>query len=99
MTSFLRKICYSRHLFLFGGIVRAHPQVTVGSAHAEATANVRITQIVEVVGERERDAKLIALLNKHHSSRKNRVLVFGLYKKVSASKFGAKACGFELRTM
>ena len=56
-------------------------QVTVGSAHNEATANVRITQVVEVVEERERDGKLKALLQKHHSSRKNRVLVFGLYKK------------------
>mmetsp|Transcript_16794 Transcript_16794/g.34211 ORF Transcript_16794/g.34211 Transcript_16794/m.34211 type:complete len:572 (+) Transcript_16794:69-1784(+) len=59
-------------------------KVTVGSAHNEATANVRIAQIVEVVEERSRDAKLIALLQKHHSSRKNRVLVFGLYKKECA---------------
>jgi len=59
-------------------------KVTVGSAHSEATANVRITQVVEVVEERERDGKLLGLLQKHHSSRENRVLVFGLYKKECA---------------
>jgi len=62
-----------------------HPiKVTVGSAHNEATANIRITQVVEVVEERERDAKLLQLLAKHHKTRKNRVLVFGLYKKECA---------------
>jgi ATP-dependent RNA helicase DBP3 len=59
-------------------------KVTVGSAHSEATANVRITQVVEVVEERERDGILLKLLTKHHKSRKNRVLVFGLYKKECA---------------
>jgi ATP-dependent RNA helicase DBP3 len=73
-------------------------KVTVGSAHNEATANIRITQIVEVVNERERDAKLLQLLQKHHSSRKNRVLVFGLYKKECArmetmlNRAGWKCC-------
>ena len=59
-------------------------KVTVGSAHNEATANVRITQNVEVIEDRARDARLLALLKQHHGSRKNRVLVFGLYKKECA---------------
>lgn len=58
--------------------------MTVGSAHSQATANVRIEQIVEVVEEREREGKLKQLLKKHHSSRKNRVIIFGLYKKECA---------------
>jgi len=59
-------------------------KITVGSAHNEATANIRITQVVEVVEERARDGLLLQLLSKHHKSRKNRVLVFGLYKKECA---------------
>jgi len=59
-------------------------KITVGSAHAEATANKRVTQIVEVIEDREREARLRVLLQKYHSSRKNRVLVFALYKKEAA---------------
>jgi ATP-dependent RNA helicase DBP3 len=59
-------------------------KVTVGSAHNEATANIRISQVVEVVEERDRDGILLKLLAKHHKSRKNRVLVFGLYKRECA---------------
>jgi len=44
-------------------------------------ANERIHQIVEVVDDRDKDSTLSQLLNKYHSSRKNRVLVFALYKK------------------
>ncbi|ETW03750.1 hypothetical protein H310_05119 [Aphanomyces invadans] len=54
-------------------------KVTIGSEDLSASANV--TQIVEVVDEFGRDAKIDGLLRKYHSSRKNRVLVFVLYKK------------------
>ena len=50
----------------------------------EPVANKRVTQEVEVIGERERDARLLKLLQRYHSSRKNRVIVFGLYKKECA---------------
>ncbi|KAF0771938.1 hypothetical protein AaE_002381, partial [Aphanomyces astaci] len=54
-------------------------KVTIGSEDLSASANV--TQIVEVVDEFGRDAKIDGLLRKYHASRKNRVLVFVLYKK------------------
>ncbi|CAK4623202.1 hypothetical protein LEN26_009249 [Aphanomyces euteiches] len=54
-------------------------KVTIGSDELAASANV--TQIVEVVDEFSRDGKIDGLLKKYHSSRKNRVLVFVLYKK------------------
>ncbi|KAF0692192.1 Aste57867_16705 [Aphanomyces stellatus] len=54
-------------------------KVTIGSDDLAASANV--TQIVEVVDEFGRDAKIDGLLRKYHASRKNRVLVFVLYKK------------------
>ena len=40
-----------------------------------------MTQIVEVVASEDRDGLLLRLLAKYHASRKNRVLVFVLYKK------------------
>jgi len=54
-------------------------RVTVGSE--DLAANTRITQIVEVIEDQMREAKLKKLLEKYHSSRKNRVLIFVLYKK------------------
>lgn len=53
-------------------------RVTIGSE--DLAANHRVSQFVEVVDPREKDAKLIDLLQKVHKSRKNRVLVFALYK-------------------
>jgi|EP00505_MAST-04D_sp_SCG-Rhode-Island_P000207 ATP-dependent RNA helicase DBP3 len=47
----------------------------------DLTANVRVSQAVEVVDPREKEDKLHSLLGKYHKSRKNRVLVFALYKK------------------
>ena len=38
-------------------------------------------QTVEVINPRERDRRLEQLLQKYHSSRRNRVIVFVLYKK------------------
>ncbi|KAG6957821.1 hypothetical protein JG688_00010808 [Phytophthora aleatoria] len=54
-------------------------KVTIGSDELAASHNV--TQIVEVVEDRARDARAHALLQKYHSSRKNRILLFVLYKK------------------
>jgi len=58
-------------------------RVTVGSP--DLTANQKITQIVEVLHEpRDKETKLLALLKKYHASRKNRILIFALYKKEAA---------------
>lgn len=57
-------------------------RVLVGSD--ELSANHRVTQIVEVLGDTSyplRDRKLLELLEKYHKSRKNRCLLFVLYKK------------------
>ncbi|KAE9022672.1 DEAD-box ATP-dependent RNA helicase 5 [Phytophthora rubi] len=54
-------------------------KVTIGSVELAASHNV--TQIVEVVEDRARDSRAHGLLQKYHSSRKNRVLLFVLYKK------------------
>ncbi|KAK9120482.1 hypothetical protein Syun_018099 [Stephania yunnanensis] len=54
-------------------------KVVVGSE--DLTANHDVMQIVEVIDDRSRDARLIALLEKYHKSQRNRVLVFVLYKK------------------
>ena len=42
-------------------------------------------QIVEVINPRDRDQRLEQLLRKYHSSRRNRVIVFVLYKKEVAA--------------
>jgi len=57
-------------------------KVTIGCD--DLTANIRITQIVEVVEDRAREGKLTQLLKKYHADRKNRVLIFVLYKKEAA---------------
>jgi ATP-dependent RNA helicase DBP3 len=63
------------HSFLRDSAIR----VTVGSE--ELAANHRVTQIVEVVQAFEKNKKLFQLLEKYHKSRKNRILIFVLYKK------------------
>ncbi|XP_049933276.1 DEAD-box ATP-dependent RNA helicase 5 isoform X2 [Nymphaea colorata] len=52
-------------------------KVVVGSE--DLAANHDVMQIVEVLDDRSRDARLVALLEKYHQSQ--RVLVFVLYKK------------------
>lgn len=54
-------------------------KVVVGSE--DLAANHDVMQIVEVLDDRTRDERLIALLEKYHKSQRNRVLVFVLYKK------------------
>ncbi|CAG8671694.1 31004_t:CDS:2 [Racocetra persica] len=54
-------------------------RVTIGSQNLAANRNV--TQIVEVIDDpSEKDRRLVTLLEKYHN-RKNRVLIFVLYKK------------------
>jgi len=57
-------------------------KVTIGSD--DLAAGTRIEQIVEVIEDRSREYRLKELLKKHHASRKNRVLIFVLYKKEAA---------------
>ncbi|KAF9612365.1 hypothetical protein IFM89_039192 [Coptis chinensis] len=57
-------------------------KVVVGSE--DLSANHDVMQIVEVLDDRSRDARLVTLLEKYHKSQKNRVLVFVLYKKEAA---------------
>merc|ERR1712130_475214 len=57
-------------------------KVTIGSD--DLAAGTRITQIVEVVDDRAREGKLTQLLKKYHADRKNRILIFVLYKKEAA---------------
>jgi ATP-dependent RNA helicase DBP3 len=58
-------------------------KITIGgSADGEAKACVRVQQIVEVIQDPfRRDARLKELLKKYHPQRKNRVIIFVLYKK------------------
>ncbi|RIB17944.1 P-loop containing nucleoside triphosphate hydrolase protein [Gigaspora rosea] len=54
-------------------------RVTIGSQNL--TTNRNVTQIVEVIDDpSEKDRRLVTLLEKYHN-RKNRVLIFVLYKK------------------
>merc|ERR1712212_492982 len=57
-------------------------RVTIGSE--DLAAGTRIKQIVEVVEDRAREGKLTQLLKRYHSDRKNRILIFVLYKKEAA---------------
>jgi ATP-dependent RNA helicase DBP3 len=59
-------------------------KVTIGSE--DLTANHMITQTVEVIdgAPMVKDKRLLELLAKYHGGRKNRVLVFVLYKKEAA---------------
>jgi len=57
-------------------------KVTIGSD--DLAAGTRIKQIVEVVEDRAREGKLNQLLKKYHADRKNRILIFVLYKKEAA---------------
>lgn len=54
-------------------------KVTIGSD--DLAASISVTQIVEVVEDRARDAHIHALLQKYHHTRKNLILIFVLYKK------------------
>jgi len=57
-------------------------KVTIGSD--DLAAGTRIKQIVEVIDDRARESRLTQLLKNYHSDRKNRILIFVLYKKEAA---------------
>jgi len=57
-------------------------RINVGST--ELAANVRVTQTVEVLEEAQKPRRLPQLLQKYHSTRTNRCLIFALYKKEAA---------------
>nr|BAJ98154.1 predicted protein [Hordeum vulgare subsp. vulgare] len=64
--------------------LREPAKVTIGVKQEQSdgpTANRRVTQIVEVMTYRDKEHRLQDLLHKLHKSRKNRILVFALYKK------------------
>mmetsp|Transcript_21877 Transcript_21877/g.45681 ORF Transcript_21877/g.45681 Transcript_21877/m.45681 type:complete len:585 (-) Transcript_21877:21-1775(-) len=55
-----------------------------GEVDDSLSANRRVSQTVEVIEDRARDARIRELLKKYHPKRDNRVLVFALYKKEAA---------------
>jgi len=55
--------------------------VTIGQSEGKLSANPNVTQIIEVIDRDHRDTKLIQLLQQYHKSRKNKILIFVLYKK------------------
>jgi ATP-dependent RNA helicase DBP3 len=57
-------------------------RVNVGSE--DLSANKRVSQTVEVIDGDRKSSRLPQLLQKYHSSRTNRVLIFALYKKEAA---------------
>merc|ERR550534_384150 len=57
-------------------------RVTIGSEDLAAGTN--ITQCVEVIDDEARLKRLIQLLTQHHHTRKNRIIIFVLYKKEAA---------------
>ncbi len=63
------------HTFLAPNNIR----VVVGST--ELAANHRVTQVVECIESTEKNKRLFQLLQQYHASRKNRCLIFVLYKK------------------
>lgn len=54
-------------------------QVTIGSQELEA--NIRVEQHIEVMDPKEKNRRLLALLERHHRKNNIKCLVFCLYKK------------------
>jgi ATP-dependent RNA helicase DBP3 len=55
--------------------------VTIGTSDGKLAGNSNVTQIIDVIENENRDEKLEELLKKYHKSRKNKILIFALYKK------------------
>jgi len=62
--------------------IRDPVRITIGST--ELTANHQVTQLVEVLDDFAKTKRLEELLKVYHKTRKNRILVFALYKKEAA---------------
>ncbi|ORX56338.1 DEAD-domain-containing protein [Hesseltinella vesiculosa] len=71
-------------------------RVSIGSTDLAASQNIK--QIVQVIDNpRDKEYKLIELLNKIHRKQNNRVLVFALYKKEAARiEFTLRRQGFKV---
>ncbi|BFZ58016.1 RNA-dependent ATPase [Savitreella phatthalungensis] len=69
---------------LAASFMRNPVRITIGSQ--ELSANVRVSQSVEVVEPRDKEFKLQSILKKHHSGKnsEDRILIFALYKKEAA---------------
>ncbi|GMG19746.1 unnamed protein product [Ambrosiozyma monospora] len=67
---------------LAAGFMQSPVKTTIGNRD-ELTANKRITQIVEVIDPRDKEKKLLQLLQKYHGGKhaNDKVLIFALYKK------------------
>jgi ATP-dependent RNA helicase DBP3 len=57
-------------------------KITVGST--DLSANTSIEQRVEVLDPIQKESRLLQLLKDYHKDRKNRILIFALYKKEAA---------------
>lgn len=69
-------------------------KITVGST--ELSANISIEQRVEVLDPYAKEQKLMELLKTYHSSLKNRILIFALYKKeASRLEMMIKRAGYK----
>jgi ATP-dependent RNA helicase DBP3 len=53
--------------------------ITIGSP--DITANTRVRQVVEIVADENKDARLLKLLHEYNPEKEARVLIFVLYKK------------------
>ncbi|CAA7411009.1 unnamed protein product [Spirodela intermedia] len=95
VRSILSQTCSSRQMVMFSATwpLAVHQlaqefmdpdpvKVVVGSE--DLAANHDVMQIVEVLDDQSRDKRLVSLLEKYHTSKSNRVLVFVLYKKEAA---------------
>ncbi|GAX72626.1 hypothetical protein CEUSTIGMA_g82.t1 [Chlamydomonas eustigma] len=60
-------------------LMEAAVKVNIGSQ--DLSASHTIQQVVEVIEPFARNDRLLQLLQQHHSSRKNRIIIFVLYKK------------------
>jgi len=63
--------------------IRDPIKITIGST--ELTANHQVTQLVEVLDDNSKTKRLEELLRVYHKTRKNRILIFALYKKEAAN--------------
>ncbi|KAJ3107193.1 RNA-dependent ATPase [Phlyctochytrium planicorne] len=72
--------------------------ITVGSK--DLSANVSITQIVEVLEPSMKKTRLLALLRDYHKTRKNKIIIFGLYKKEVSELDGfLRSKGYKVQSL
>ncbi|KAJ3346187.1 RNA-dependent ATPase, partial [Kappamyces sp. JEL0680] len=70
-------------------------KITVGST--DLSANTSIEQRVEVLDPTQKETRLLQVLKDYHKNRKNRILIFALYKKEAARlEFFLKKSGYKV---